>query len=538
MQGIGRERCILCARLDAMKNVFAVWMAWSCVIGWAQVPDYVPTEGLVTWYSLDNGLSSALNTNLDLVATGGGFVVDRNGYEFGAYSFEGESSCQTSGDLPVSGTSSRSISFWARLETTADVIAISHGDQGTGNRFESGFNYGQQGIFVSGANSVVTYQELDSTFNWNHYVLVMEEGSSIAEVSLYQNGVLLETPLYVQNENVPVNTISTALFLGKGLNSSPGQGFIGALDDVGVWNRALTDDEVLVLFDAPSLPIGCVDEEACNYDSAAVIDDGTCHYNCLFCLDGTVWSDQLCGCVVVKSSDTDFDGCVGMTDLLDLLSVFGTCNEVPWSCGDPLEYQGYDYETVQIGEQCWFAENLRSQVMSNGDLLIENPSDSAWAALNVPAWSFFGDNPESMVNGLLYNGHAAMDERGICPSGWFTPSDEAWKELETHLGMTASEVDQDSWRGTNQGAQLKGSEQDSPSWDGLNEVDFGASPAGFRSSVNGESYDADVRGYFWTSSAYSSLSWFRMLESDNDQIRRTWSGREAGMSIRCVMSSE
>ena len=23
----------------------------------------------------------------------------------------------------------------------------------------------------------------------------------------------------------------------------------------------------------------------------------------------------------------------------------------------PLEYQGYDYETVQIGEQCWFAEN-------------------------------------------------------------------------------------------------------------------------------------------------------------------------------------
>ena len=288
-------------------------------------------------------------------------------------------------------------------------------------------------------------------------------------------------------------------------------------------------------------PLGCTDIESCNFDEQAVYDDGSCISCDLFaerCLDGTVWDEELRGCVVASASDTDFDGCVGMTDLLDLLSVFGTCNEVPWSCGDPLEYQGYDYETVQIGEQCWFAENLRSQVMSNGDLLIENPGDSAWAALNVPAWSFFGDNSESMVNGLLYNGHAAMDERGICPSGWFTPSDEAWKELETHLGMTASEVDQDGWRGTNQGAQLKGSEQDSPSWDGLNEVDFGASPAGFRSSVNGESYDADVRGYFWTSSAYSSLSWFRMLESDNDQIRRTWSGREAGMSIRCVMSSE
>ena len=43
-----------------------------------------------------------------------------------------------------------------------------------------------------------------------------------------------------------------------------------------------------------------------------------------------------------------------MIDLLDLLSVFGTCVEVPWACGDPLDYQGYDYEIVQIGEQCWF----------------------------------------------------------------------------------------------------------------------------------------------------------------------------------------
>ena len=37
-----------------------------------------------------------------------------------------------------------------------------------------------------------------------------------------------------------------------------------------------------------------------------------------------------------------------MTDLLDLLSAFGTCNDLPWSCGEPLEYQGYDYETVHI----------------------------------------------------------------------------------------------------------------------------------------------------------------------------------------------
>ena len=83
------------------------------------------------------------------------------------------------------------------------------------------------------------------------------------------------------------------------------------------------------------------------------------HFNSAACGQGTVWDEETETCIVANPSDTDFDGCVSMVDLLDLLTVFGTCNETSWECGDPLEYQGYDYETVQIGEQCWFAENAR-----------------------------------------------------------------------------------------------------------------------------------------------------------------------------------
>ena len=61
-------------------------------------------------------------------------------------------------------------------------------------------------------------------------------------------------------------------------------------------------------------------------------------------------------CVKMNPADINFDGCVQLNDLLDLLSAYGDCGaeESAWQCGDPLEYQGYDYETVQIGEQCWF----------------------------------------------------------------------------------------------------------------------------------------------------------------------------------------
>ena len=86
-----------------------------------------------------------------------------------------------------------------------------------------------------------------------------------------------------------------------------------------------------------------------------------------------------------------------MTDLLDLLSVYGTCVEVPWTCGDPLEYQGYDYETVQIGAQCWFAENLRNENFNDGTPINFISENSDWSE----SWE-----TASYCLPQLLNGHA------------------------------------------------------------------------------------------------------------------------------------
>ena len=47
-------------------------------------------------------------------------------------------------------------------------------------------------------------------------------------------------------------------------------------------------------------------------------------------------------------------------------------------CGVTKNYQGYDYQTVQIGGQCWFAENLRTQNYTNGDDIL---SGDIWSKL-------------------------------------------------------------------------------------------------------------------------------------------------------------
>jgi len=75
----------------------------------------------------------------------------------------------------------------------------------------------------------------------------------------------------------------------------------------------------------------CTDPYACNYEPSAFNDQGLCDYSCCpgpgCCGEGTTWDSESQTCLTTYLHDADFDGCVGMTDLLDLLSVFGTCLE-------------------------------------------------------------------------------------------------------------------------------------------------------------------------------------------------------------------
>ena len=181
------------------------------------------------------------------------------------------------------------------------------------------------------------------------------------------------------------------------------------------------------------------------------------------CGPGTYWDEEGQECMILVPSDTDFDGCVSMVDLLDLLTVFGSCpviasesEEVERICGDPLEYLSYDYETVQIGEQCWFAENLRSEIYANGDSITANLNDDLWTSTTCGAMSVYGQIGSNCTGvspdgdacnelwslnefGRLYNWYAVDDDRGLCPNGWHVPSDGEWMSLELHLGMTESQ---------------------------------------------------------------------------------------------------
>jgi uncharacterized protein (TIGR02145 family) len=209
-------------------------------------------------------------------------------------------------------------------------------------------------------------------------------------------------------------------------------------------------------------------------------------------------------------------------------------------CESPVIYNGYSYTTIQIGNQCWFAENLRTTQYNNGSN-IQNITDNAgWGNTTSGAYCWYNNdyNTYGTVYGALYNWYAGATGN-LCPVGWRVPTDNDWKTMEMYLGMSQSEADATGWRGTDQGKQIK-----DVSMNGSNTSGFTAIAGGWRvptyfSSVN------DIGAYFWTSSENtSSHAWMRLLHkpkyafNDPDKIYRINSGQDGnklnGMSVRCV----
>jgi len=201
------------------------------------------------------------------------------------------------------------------------------------------------------------------------------------------------------------------------------------------------------------------------------------------------------------------------------------------SCNDQtsVAYQGYEYDIVEIGDHCWFAENCR-YLPSVAPAEKRSATDPYYYV-----YDYQGTDVDAAMTtnnfktyGVLYNWSAVMTE-GICPSGWHIPSDGDWSSLEIHLGMSEEEAKSDFRFDTNQGKYLKSEIQ----WNGTNSTGFNAIAGGIYSHVF-----IMVEDYcgFWTSSETienTSWAWKRGLFK-YDSIEKNMEGKDLGFSARCV----
>lgn len=183
-----------------------------------------------------------------------------------------------------------------------------------------------------------------------------------------------------------------------------------------------------------------------------------------------------------------------------------------------IDVDGNSYSFVKIGDQTWMGENLRVRHAPDGS--------------SIGSYAFNNDTIYDLQYGRLYTWYAAMNgsteekAQGICPCGWHVPSDDEFKQLEMHLGMSQAEADlTNTWRGAPVGTLLKAGGNSG----------YNAQMAG-RMGYNGSFGYLGEWEYMWSSTEYSSnAAWRRCLATVYSTVGRynTFT-KSYGFSIRCV----
>jgi uncharacterized protein (TIGR02145 family) len=233
------------------------------------VPSYVPTNGLVGWWGFNgNAQDGSVNGNHGTV-NGATLTTDKFGNQNGAYSFDGiDDYCNLNSQLP----NSFSISLWAEIDSFKVYNGISSELLSTFNQNfgSSGFVFRTDAIpnkIVSGfwntnGNQIVSKDNIQQ-FQWNHYLV--SYGSGI--LKLYFNGTLCDSiaGTYVQNNQ---NIFLAARQVYQGNNPA----FFAdcTLDDIGIWNRALTQQEITNLYNSQVSGVSIPNLTSCLGDTTSV----------------------------------------------------------------------------------------------------------------------------------------------------------------------------------------------------------------------------------------------------------------------------
>ena len=506
-------------------------------------PTYVPVDGLIAWYPMNGNADDLGSEDANGELFGPNPVSGRHGVPGTALEFDGfDDYIQVASNSEVFdfyGRDELTISSWIKLYSTGTnqygIASFSpFGDSTPQYAFK---------VETVGALYFISGQSLfeSNGLNIGGTVLTTEDWLNVAmtydgdSLNFYVNGQV-DMAKQISDAFPQSNVEGSSLFIGKAWGSA-NTSLNGALDDVGIWNRALSEDEILSLYNAPPPNPGCTDITACNFNPEATLDDETC-YSCdlpaSHCGEGTVWDSETQECIVAIPTDTNFDGCTDLNDLMDILANYGDCAviESEFTCGDPLEYQGYDYETVLIGEQCWFAENLRAEDYRDGDDILNAITDNDWqGAANQGTGAYAAYQNDQILAaqwGYLYNGYAVNDDRGICPANWKAPDNPDWVELAVELGGLSVA-----------GLAMKAGPEDILPWNGTNSSGFIGLPTGDRhnnGSFNHANEDEEQYGIYWSATLEQNPGYYRLLDSQNTnlQIAGGVSEFDYGAAVRCI----
>lgn len=195
--------------------------------------------------------------------------------------------------------------------------------------------------------------------------------------------------------------------------------------------------------------------------------------------------------------------------------------------GTVADADGNIYHTVQIGNQLWMLENLKTTRYSDGTPIPLETDGSAWIDIRSPAYCWYNNEQATFGEpyGGLYNWYA-VNTGDLCPSGWHVPTHADWESLTDYLmgdsiaGSKLKEEGTTHWFSPNNYA--------------TNETGFTALPGGHR-DFSAEFKNMGTEGYWWSSTQTEDGSaWVVMMAFYGQGVNIFYENKPDGLSVRCL----
>jgi|Laugresbdmm110sn_1035088.scaffolds.fasta_scaffold12131_2 hypothetical protein len=213
------------------------------------VPDI--SSDLIAFYPFTGNSGDSSGNGFHGVVTGALLTHDRFGKNSAAYKFSATNKIILPTLLPLSGAAKITFCFWRRypngMPRQADVISMQ-------NKFYFSFSnleqYGKDSVSIFEQNNYSAISIKNHGDKWNHIALVYDATLSVNKrYALYQNGVFYNyVPINTNGSllaSFPIlNGTETTLLQNTDVTSS---GKIGELDDVRMYKRALTLEQIAFL---------------------------------------------------------------------------------------------------------------------------------------------------------------------------------------------------------------------------------------------------------------------------------------------------
>ncbi|MEY4866868.1 MAG: hypothetical protein RLY64_1122, partial [Bacteroidota bacterium] len=218
-----------------MKTLLTLTLLCFGIFAQAQIPSYVPTNGLVCWWPFNGNANDESGNGNHGTVNGATLAVDRFGNAGKAYSFDGVNDYIELPGIPLFNNFTITARFNSNSNQTFQNImskydagggyALLFGNNG-GLYAHTGFSFGNNACITNFIKQVNIWHLVTMTYN-NGSLLFFIDSSLIYSCS---------------NINVPTQNNSNT-YIGRAAHSMS-EFFSGILDDIAIYNRALSAAEV------------------------------------------------------------------------------------------------------------------------------------------------------------------------------------------------------------------------------------------------------------------------------------------------------